>query len=869
MRNLAISLAVSLLLLAPASILPAALAQGSKADYARSAELPQKVRGKLRNAAIRPQWLSDSSFWYLSSPRAGERRYWLVDAAGGTKSPLFDHDALARELSRLTSRELKAERLPIERIEPDEGGLVLMLTGDPKLWRLDRTTGAVTEKPASDATPFHLSPLAEPARSTNGGRDTSITFVNNTNESVKMFWVDTEGNRHPYDRLAPGGTAAQHTFAGHVWVAVGHDGRELAWFRAEPRPSIGVVNNPAPRPPEFDNPNPDGASDELNEWALHGPALATPSDEPAIVQRETDPALAAPHFEPFIKDFNVWGRDAAGQEFPLSSDGSPNDPYDARFYWSPDASRLIAMRTTKGGDRKVTYIESTPSDQLQPRVKTYEYLKPGDDIPLSRPRLFDAASRTQIHVDESLFSNPWSADNFRWEPDSSRFTFLYNQRGHTVMRVISIDTGGKVTPLVNEECKTFFDYAAKTFLHFTRDSRLIWMSERTGWNHLELRDRNGTLLNQITKGEWVVRSVERVDEDKQQITFKAMGIRPGQDPYHVHLARANFDGSGLTLLTEGDGTHDVVPSPTGEYLIDTYSRADLPPVTELRRASDGTLIVELERADWSALLETGWKAPERFVAKGRDGTTDIYGLIHRPTNFDPAKKYPVVEAIYAGPHDQHVPKGFRAYSQCNEIAELGFIVVQIDGMGTNWRSKAFHDVAWKNLKDAGYPDRIAWMKAAAAAHPEMDLENHGRGVGIYGGSAGGQNAMAALLWHGNFYKAAAADCGCHDNRMDKIWWNELWMSWPIGPWYEENSNAANASRLPDDCKLLLTVGEMDENVDPASTMQVVSKLIKAGKDFDLIVFPGEGHGACESPYGRRKRQDFFVRHLMDRPPRWE
>lgn len=869
MRNLAISLAVSLLLLAPASIFPAALAQGSKADYARSAELPQKVRGKLRNAAIRPQWLSDSSFWYLSSPRAGERRYWLVDAAGGTKSPLFDHDALARELSRLTSRELKAERLPIERIEPDEGGLVLMLTGDPKLWRLDRTTGAVTEKPASDATPFHLSPLAEPARSTNGGRDTSITFVNNTNESVKMFWVDTEGNRHPYDRLAPGGTASQHTFAGHVWVAVGHDGRELAWFRAEPRPSIGVVNNPAPRPPEFEDPNPDGASDELNEWALHGPALATASDEPAIDQRENDPALAAPPFEPFIKDFNVWGRDAAGQEFPLSSDGSPNDPYDARFYWSPDASRLIAMRTTKGGDRKVTYIESTPNDQLQPRVKTYEYLKPGDDIPLSRPRLFDAASRTQIPVDESLFSNPWSTDNFRWEPDSSRFTFLYNQRGHTVMRVISIDAGGKVTPLVNEECKTFFDYAAKTFLYFTHDSRLIWMSERTGWNHLELRDRNGTLLNQITKGEWVVRSVERVDEDKQQITFKAMGIRPGQDPYHVHLARVNFDGSGLTLLTEGDGTHDVVPSPTGEYLIDTYSRADLPPVTELRRASDGTLIVELERADWSALLETGWKAPERFVAKGRDGTTDIYGLIHRPTNFDPAKKYPVVEAIYAGPHDQHVPKGFRAYSQCNEIAELGFIVVQIDGMGTNWRSKAFHDVAWKNLKDAGYPDRIAWMKSAAAAHPEMDLDNHGRGVGIYGGSAGGQNAMAALLWHGNFYKAAAADCGCHDNRMDKIWWNELWMSWPIGPWYEANSNATNASRLPDDCKLLLTVGEMDENVDPASTMQVVSKLIKAGKDFDLIVFPGEGHGACESPYGRRKRQDFFVRHLMGREPRWE
>ncbi|MBL8761244.1 MAG: prolyl oligopeptidase family serine peptidase [Phycisphaerae bacterium] len=684
-----------------------------------------------------------------------------------------------------------------------------------------------------------------------------------------MYWVDLEGNRHPYDRLAPGGTASQHTFAGHVWVGVGHDGRELAWFRAEARPSIGVVNNPAPKPPEYEDEIPDGASAELEAWALNGTTIEMEGAASAITDREAGPASAAPAFEPFIKDFNVWGRDPSGQEFPLSTDGSPNDPYDGRFFWSPDAARLIAMRTTKGGDRKVTYIESTPTDQLQPRVKTYEYLKPGDDIPLSRPRLFDAAARTQIPVDESLFSNPWSADNFRWEPDSSRFTFLYNQRGHTVMRVISIDAGGKVLALVNEECTTFFDYAAKTFLYFTRDSRLIWMSERTGWNHLELRDKGGTLLNQITTGKWVVRSVERVDEDTQQITFKAMGIRPGQDPYHVHLARVNFDGTGLTLLTEGDGTHEVVPSPTGEYLIDTYSRADLPPVTELRRASDGTLIVELERADWSALLEAGWRAPERFVAKGRDGATDIHGLIHRPTNFDPIRKYPVVEAIYAGPHDQHVPKGFRAYSQCNEIAELGFIVVQIDGMGTNWRSKAFHDVAWKNLKDAGFPDRVLWMRAAAAAHPEMDLVNHGRGVGIYGGSAGGQNAMGALLWHGDFYKAAVADCGCHDNRMDKVWWNELWMSWPIGPWYEASSNAANASRLPDDCKLLLTVGEMDENVDPASTMQVVSRLVRANKDFEMLVLPGEGHGAAETPYGRKKRQDFFVRHLLGREPRWE
>jgi dipeptidyl aminopeptidase/acylaminoacyl peptidase len=274
-------------------------------------------------------------------------------------------------------------------------------------------------------------------------------------------------------------------------------------------------------------------------------------------------------------------------------------------------------------------------------------------------------------------------------------------------------------------------------------------------------------------------------------------------------------------------------------------------------------VSELTRGDWSALLETGWKVPERFVAKGRDGTTDIYGVIYRPTNHDPAKKYPVIESIYAGPHGAHVPKRFSSFHWTQSLTELGFIVVQIDGMGTNWRSKAFHDVCWKNLADAGFPDRILWMKAAAGKDPSMDVSR----VGIYGGSAGGQNALGALLFHPEFYKAAAADCGCHDNRMDKIWWNEAWMGWPIGPHYAEQSNVTNAHKLQG--KLLLTVGELDHNVDPSSTMQVVNALIRADKDFELIVFPGADHGAGGSPYGDRRRRDFFVRNLLGVEPRSE
>jgi dipeptidyl aminopeptidase/acylaminoacyl peptidase len=322
----------------------------------------------------------------------------------------------------------------------------------------------------------------------------------------------------------------------------------------------------------------------------------------------------------------------------------------------------------------------------------------------------------------------------------------------------------------------------------------------------------------------------------------------------------NLDGSGLTILTDGDGAHNLSWSPDRRYVIDTYSRVDLPPVHELRRADTGALVCRLEQADASAALKVVGQWPQRFVAKGRDGSTDIYGIILRPRDFAPGRRYPVIEDIYAGPQASSVPKAFAARHGQQALADRGFIIVRIDGMGTAGRSKAFHDVCWRNLRDAGLPDRIAWIKSAAAQYPEMDITR----VGIYGGSAGGQNALAALLWHGDFYTVAVADCGCHDNRMDKQWWNEQWLGWPVGPQYEENSNVVNAGRLQG--KLLLIVGELDHNVDPASTLQVVRALVKADRDFELLLLPGEGHGAAETPYGSRRRTEFFFRHLLGGKP---
>ncbi len=555
----------------------------------------------------------------------------------------------------------------------------------------------------------------------------------------------------------------------------------------------------------------------------------------------------------------------SSDETVLTLDGKNGNSYEANVFWSPDSSRFVAMKRDAGEEHIVHFTESSPSSGGQPKLHSFPYHKPGDKIPTEKPHLFDVATRAEIALKDDLFANPWSLGDFRWSADSSRFSFLFNQRGHQLLRLVEIDARtGSIRPIIDETSKTFIDYAGKSYLKRISDCQeVIWMSERSGWNHLYLyNELTGEVKNPITHGEWVVRSVDRVDDQARQIWFTAGGIRPGQDPYFKHACRVNFDGSDLVILTEGDGTHEVDYSPDRRYLIDDYSRVDQAPITELRDGLTGKLVAELERADESELRKEGWQVPERFVSKARDGVTDIYGVIFRPSNFDPTRKYPVVEDIYAGPQDSFVPQNYGPIHGSQVMAELGFIVVKIDGLGTSNRSKAFHDVCWKNLGDAGLPDRILWMKAAAAKNSEMDLTR----VGVYGGSAGGQNALGAMLDHGDFYKVAVSDCGCHDNRMDKIWWNELWMGWPVGPHYKEQSNVTNAHKLQG--KLLLMVGEMDRNVDPASTMQVVNALVKADKDFELLVVPGGGHGGG-GKYTQRRRRDFLVRNLLGVEPRLE
>ena len=559
-------------------------AQGTRSDYERAANLRRLTDGKVFRDSVRPRWLpGNTRFWYRVTTGPATHEFVLVDAEKGTRQPAFDHARMAAALAKAGAKDAQAGRLPIERLEFLAAEKSLDLRCGGKWWRCNLRTYDLREQPRQE-TPPAAKPLAEvPPASTRTGAETSVTFANRTDAEVEVFWLDPEGQRQSYGKIAAHQERAQHTFEGHVWLVVDPKGEVLAAFEATAEPgTVEIVGKPAVPPllrpaAQEKRPRKDDASRK--------PELRT-GDSPDK------------RWQAFIKDSNVWLKSVGtGEEFALSTDGTADDAYNGELFWSPDSAKLVAIRTAKGDDRKVYYVESLPKDQLQPKLHSYAYLKPGDRIPVEKPHLFDVAARKPIPVSEDLFPTPWSITDVRWMPDSSRFTFLYNQRGHQALRVVAVDAStGVASALIDEKSETFVDYAGKLFKHdLPQTHEILWMSERDGWNHLYLYDsETGRVKNRITKGEWVVRGVDRVDDEARQIWFRAGGIRPGQDPYFVHYARVNFDGTGLVILTEGDGTHAVEWSPDRRFFVDTWSRVDLAPIRELRRADDGKLVV----AEW-------------------------------------------------------------------------------------------------------------------------------------------------------------------------------------------------------------------------------------------------------------------------------
>jgi dienelactone hydrolase len=564
----------------------------------------------------------------------------------------------------------------------------------------------------------------------------------------------------------------------------------------------------------------------------------------------------------YIEEGNVYVKSTkeGGTAVALTQNGTSQKPYGA-VSWSPDSRYIIGYLVTPVKDSSVYYISTSRPSTTRGQLRSQEYKQPGDPFTTYEMFLFTVADKKQVKVNTELIDFGYPPD-LQWR-DNRYFLFERADRGHQRFRIIEGDAQtAQIRNVLEERTSTFIYQQRIVTRYLHQNTEILWVSEKDGWRRMYLVNVVSGVVKPVGQGNWVVREVDSVDEKKEEIWFRASGMQAGEDPYFIHYYRVGFDGRHLVSLTPDNGNHQVTLSPDKKYYLDTWSQVNVPPVTDLRRTSDGKKIMEVERADITAFLATGVRLPEVFVAKGRDGVTDIWGVVCRPTHFDSSKRYPVIENIYAGPQDSFVPKNFTSYSEMQSMAELGFIVVQMDGMGTANRSKAFHDVCWHNLADAGFADRILWIKALAAKYAYVDANR----VGLYGTSAGGQNALGGLLFHPEFYNAAVAACGCHDNRVDKQWWNEQWMGYPVGAHYEQQSNVTNAGKLKG--SLLLIVGEEDTNVPPESTYRVADALIRANKSFDFLPVPGMGHSDGGS-YGRAKKRDFFVKHLLgvDAPDR--
>ncbi|MEI7576819.1 MAG: prolyl oligopeptidase family serine peptidase [Armatimonadota bacterium] len=823
-----------------------AYSQGSAADYARADSFGQRFSGKVLNERLTLNWLKGGKAWYVRQLPAGKSEFVLVDAAAGKKALAFDHRAVALALSKAAGKPVDPTQLPPKASFSDDASAVTFTLDDA--YQVNLKTFEVRK--GRDPVVGGLKAYApeEVPESGGGGDQTSITFRNDSAEPLKIHWIQDDGVLREYQTLQPGKEWSIQTSVTHFWCVTRMDGTKLATYKPDRNGSTAFLDGkrvpftPARQRPQ--NESPDG------KWRI------TFTDNQANL-------------------FDVGTK----EKKQLTTDGSAANAYRGPVFWSPDSTSVVFYQVKPEESHPLNIVMTSPPDQFQPKLTSRQYLKPGDKI--AQPTICAyTLGDVQLSKDQPDMGSKkreiWEIDKERWISDS-KFIYRVNYRGHQRMdlKMLSVQSVEQTAfhswnTKILETSKTFIDWTAKSFFEYVPGAKIgIWQSEMSGWSHLYSYDfahdpsmHAPARLRPITRGQWVVRALDRVDEDKRQIWFQASGMDGDQDPYNVHFCRVNFDGTGFTRLTEGNGNHRVSYSPDGAYLLDSYSRPDLAPVHEVRSALTGKKVLDLEVADASELTKAGFQMPRVFSAKGRDGKTDIWGHVYLPTNFDPAKSYPVVEDIYAGPHSSHVPKNFHTNAGGMQMAELGFIVVRIDGMGTSNRSKAFHDVCYQNIVDAGFPDRILWMKSVAREIPQMDLTR----VGIYGTSAGGQNTLHALLTQGDFYKVGVADCGCYDNRMDKIWWNEQWMGL-VGPHYEAQSGRTLAKNLRG--KLLLLLGEADTNVDPASTYQVIDALIKADKDFDFVVIPNVGHGAVGHPYGKRKLRDFLVKNLLGVEPRWK
>jgi dipeptidyl-peptidase 4 len=518
-----------------------------------------------------------------------------------------------------------------------------------------------------------------------------------------------------------------------------------------------------------------------------------------------------------------------------------------------------------------------------PTLQAWKYPLPGDEHVAMIHRVIvnvDEKKVVRFKIDpdqhrstlcDNLACRGGAWDDVQWNPDSSNVAFVSTSRDHRKeqLRIADASTGA-VREVLEETVPTFFESGNGriNWRYLPASNEIIWFSERDNWGQLYLYDlQSGKLKNQITSGEGNVTQLLRVDEKQRLLIFQGVGREKGRDPYFTHLYRIGMDGKNATLLTPEDANHEITLPETGEFFVDSYSKPDVPPVAVLRDLS-GKVVLTLEKADISKLLATGWKPPTPVTVKARDNKTDLYGLMFKPTNLEPSKKYPIVNHIYPGPQTGSV--GSRSFSpargDAQALAELGFVVVEIDGMGTPWRSKKFHEAYFADMGDNTLPDQVGAMKQLAQQYPWIDIDK----AGIYGHSGGGFATARAMFRYPDFFKVGISESGNHDNRVYEDDWAEKWQGLlkknADGTTnYDDQANQNHAKNLKG--HLLLAHGTLDANVPPNNTLLVVDALIKANKDFDLLMLPNQGHGYGNmSNYMTRRRWDYFVRYLLGAEP---
>jgi dipeptidyl-peptidase 4 len=772
---------------------------------------------------VRPQWLTDGNrFWYRNKTATGAE-FVIIDPARNTRALLFDHVRLAAAMSAANDTSYDAQKLPFRTFRfgnDNTNEREIEFTASRKRFTCDIASYrcAVRDTTASE-----------------------VPFVRSPDKRLEAFVHKHNVYVRPREACqAPAAKGAK---------AVGCDSTQLT-------------------------------TDGVEYWAY-------------------------------------------GLTMPRPGEQMRPQPRRPQIRWSPDSKKIAVYRTDERNVAQMPYISYTPQ---RPRMFTQPYALPGDTI-VPRPafHVLDVERKTNLAVklepQPNQLSINGSARDSTWNEASDKVFVSWLTRGSKSAYLASVDaTTGAVQVIARDSAKTFVETGPPTggepvTWYVTKDGRdAFWWSERDGWAHIYRMDASGTstvvaqagspardangsangtrstasdgavalasmpaatsssafrggrVRNQVTSGSWAVSQIELVDESAKQIYFTARGRENDRVPYYAHLYRVNFDGTGLTLLTPENAHHDIEFSPNGKYFVDSYSRIEQAPVTVLRAVPDGRIVRKLEEADVSRLTAAGWRAGQVFSVKARDGVTDIFGVIYLPPNIDTTKKYPIIDNIYPGPQVGSVGSwSFKNGGETFSLAELGFVVIQLDHLGTPFRSKAFHDTYYGNFADNGLPDHVTAIKQLATKYKFIDLDR----VGIFGHSGGGFASTDAMFRYPDFFKVAVSGAGNHDNRSYNIYWAEKYQGLMKKDTvrrtdnFESSANKTLARNLKG--KLLLMHGDMDDNVHPANTIQVVDELIKANKTFDLIIAPNRAHGLNE-PYFIRRRWDYFVQYLLGQTP---